>query len=60
MNVNEKMVMVVDNKKYCLIGRLQQTVKKEKVRKILYVSLKKSFIVFYVFFCVPYRGGRLV
>ena len=50
MNVNEKMVMVVDNKKYCLIGRLEWTVKKEKVRKISYVSLKRVLLFFYVFF----------
>jgi hypothetical protein len=49
MNVNEKMVMVVDNKKYCLIGRLEWTVKKEKVRKISYVSLKRVLLFFYVF-----------
>ena len=50
MNVNEKMVMVVDNKKYCLIGRLEWTVKKEKVRKISYVSLKRVLLFFLCFF----------
>ena len=45
MNVNEKMVMVVDNKKYCLIGRLEWTVKNEKAKLLcLMFKMKKSFI----------------
>ena len=52
--------MIFDNKKVCFIGWFEQIVKKEKARKISYVSLKKSFIVFMFFFCVPYRGKRLV
>ena len=59
MNVNEKMVMVFDNKNIVSLVGSSELLKKEKARKISYVSLKKSFIVFYVFFCVPYRGGRL-
>jgi hypothetical protein len=45
MNVNEKMVMVFDNKKYCLIGRLEWTVKNEKAKLLcLMFKMKKSFI----------------
>jgi hypothetical protein len=41
-----------------LVGSSER-LKKEKARKISYVSMKKSFIIFYVFH-VLYRRGRLV
>ena len=51
MNVNEKMVMVFDNKKDCLIGWFKQIVKKEKARFLcLMFKMKRFLLFFYVFF----------
>ena len=60
MNVNEKMVMVVDNKKYCLIGRLEWTVKNEKAKLLCLMFQWKRVLLFIMFFHVLYRRGRLV
>ena len=61
MNVREKMALVFYNKNAVSLVGSSELLKKEKAKLLcLMFKMKKSFIVYYVFFCVLYRSGRLV
>ena len=52
--------MVFDNKNVVLLVSSSKLLQRKKERLNILCLNEKSFIVFMFFFCVPYRGERLV